>query len=398
MKNESFPNDEVNAFQTVKDIIYLADMTKQINTYFTYIFIPIGLISNLLTFMIYSSSKLNTNNNNNRSAITPKATNMTLFGRFLAISNVITLLHYLLVIQSNLIFDFDFSTYSDESCRFLMYTRRSIHSLSPLVETMTVFDRFLSVVCFNKKKKRVFKRFKSKKLGLFLLTALIYLIYLMLNVENLFYYVQTDILNYTLNHTNKRLQYKQCLATQNIELFAEVVLILFRSFLPIAFMIIFNALIIKELYKYSFIRRQQQQRKFKNETKKTSTINIENSIKRDSKFTKNVIIMNSFFILFNLPTSIVYIVKNSLRFLYNNQIFYKSKLFFAQIRFARMITFNFSIIYYVLFFWFNFYFNRLFRQQVKAFYSNFFSLDKNNKISEAKTDSKAKNEVFTISN
>ena len=98
--------------------------------------------------------------------------------------------------------------------------------------------------------------------------------------------------------------------------------------------------------------------------------------------------MNLTFIIFNIPMTAVYIVKN----VYLNSGKNRSRLTLSKIDFAWDIAFYIFILYHVLFFFFNLYFNKLFRGEIVKI------LSKNNEKNKAMSCGSHGNSNLTTSN
>jgi hypothetical protein len=312
--------------------LYYNQIASSINYYFAISMVPVGVILNGLAFLIASRKSLN-------------KTNMGFFIRSLSTSNLVTLLFSLFFMQSRLLFNFDFYTYSDVSCRFIMYTRRSIRVLSPMIETLFTVDRFLAVM-FPKK-----FEFLKKNRNVLLSILVIVAIDLISNTLNAFNHVEEISTQFVDSNGLTRMYSKKiCTSSDAISFTSDVILIFMRVLIPLAVMGSLNFLICRKLV--------------------TSRQSIHSSgsasikANKDRQFTKNLVLMNVAFIAFNLPKAITYFVKDIIHeSVFNEGPFNAEE---AKLTMYWYITFNISTFYYVIYFPLNVYFNKLFRREVLA--------------------------------
>jgi hypothetical protein len=332
-------------------------ITKTIDYYFTLFAIPVGIIGNVFTFLIFSRRALNQN------------TSMGFFNRFLSMSNIITLCFIMFFMQSDLLFRFNFYTYSDSTCKFIIYTRRLIREASPTLEMLVCVDRFL-VVIFPAK-----FALMRKNVNIFFVIIAILLVYSFLNIGNLFFEVRSEQFSILLsNKSVLNITEKSCHAqTTELELLSDIILIMLRSFLPLTVMFTLNAIIITKLHT--------------NNKFKTSKNGESSKSKKDFQFTKSVLQMNFVFMIFNIPTAIVYIIKDAYiysSFTSDREIVHMKTLF---LNLVWSISFDFASFYYVIFVFLNYHFNKLFRKEVKLIlgYLSSVLIGTNSRISEGST-------------
>jgi hypothetical protein len=143
------------------------------------------------------------------------------------------------------------------------------------------------------------------------------------------------------------------------EFFTELMIILLRSFIPMTIMFSLNGFTIRKLYISSKIRSNRK-----------GGLDAA-TFKKTLQFTVTVMCMNLTFFIFNLPSIVAYILKYAYKFSYD-----PSLLVAARIKFFWNIGLNITVLYYVLYFFITFAYNKLFRQELK---SMLFSIT-NNKI------------------
>jgi hypothetical protein len=115
---------------------------------------------------------------------------------------------------------------------------------------------------------------------------------------------------------------------------------------------VLSVLIIKKLQASAKIRQARNA----TETSKES---------KDNQFTRTLIQLNSLFFVFTFPLAIIYVIKDAYFYIVGG-----NNLNYILINFAWAVAFNFATVHYVVFFFLNFYFNKLFRTEIKIIFLN----------------------------
>ena len=308
--------------------VFYENLANSINFYFLAVAIPFGCLTNLLSFIVFCRKRLNNDSN------------IGFYNQCFCMSNFITMLFSLLM-YSGLFFPFDFNTDSDWSCQFIMYSRKTIRELSPLLELFFTLDRFFRV-CSPRK-----MLFLKKKLNIFIIICIMLASMLAANFANAFFYVKETRSVY-LNDLNqsKVLIQKSCVANMTYTLISDFVLCFLRCFFPMIAMTILSILTIRKLNESSKVRT-----KITTETKK---------VNKDNQFTRSLIIVNLFFVIFNFPLAFIYVVKDI--------YFYAASANYTYIiiNFLWAMSFNLATLHYLSFFFLNYLFNHRFRSEVKT--------------------------------
>jgi ABC-type sulfate transport system permease subunit len=160
------------------------------------------------------------------------------------------------------------------------------------------------------------------------------------SICNWFYYVDTATLT--------------CTALPHIRLASDIILIVLRSFLPLTIMLVLNSIVIHRL-----------QRPERRQAKRRRSGTCSQAVSRDRRFSVTVLLMNLAFAIFNLPITLVYIVRHA----YTDSWWLDrkappSRLLLAKLDLAWSLSFNLTSLYYVLFAFLHMYFNKLFRREV----------------------------------
>jgi hypothetical protein len=305
--------DERNATLVRYWETYYSNLSDEVDFHFNVILCPFGVIANLLAFLVFTRKRLNT-------------TNMGFFYRMLTFTNITNLLFVLFFMEAKGLFGFDFYTHSNLSCEFIMYGRRLVRELNPMLEALLTTSRFLDVTFPYR-----FGFMRKNNANILLIVCTVMACYLLLNMTNLYYFVDRE---------------KQvCTASEGVVLASDIILIVLRSFLPLAIMFVLNSFLIRKLL--SSTRTKQCQ-----------------TPKRDQRFSFTVILMNATFTVFNLPVTLVYIVKHSYLTFADHVGSEPSVVFLARLDFAWSMSFNVTSLYYVLFAFLHLYFNKMFRSEV----------------------------------
>jgi hypothetical protein len=294
---------------------YYNDLGAEADFYINVVIVPIGVVANLLAFAVFCRKRLN-------------STSMGFFYRTITLTNVINLLFVLLFMQSERLFNFDFYTHSDASCQFIMYARRIVRELNPMLEALLTVSRFLDVVFPHR-----FGFMRKSNSNILLVVYVLIACYLLLNMTNLHYFVDGSA--------------RACTASEAIVLASDLILVVLRSFLPLAVMFVLNAFVVRKLLNSTRVRHAHSV-----------------TAKRDHKFSFTVILMNGTFTVFNLPLALVYIVKHAYLGSCERVGVRASAIYLARIDLAWTMSFNVTSVYYAAFALLHLYFNKLFRSEV----------------------------------
>ena len=117
-------------------IAYLNSVADIITYYPLLVALPIGIIGNVFSFYIYTRPNLN------------KKTNTGFLYASLCIANLIFMLYFVLVFQSNSLFNYTVTL----PCGVMSYLLRITFCFAPWMQVIISFDRFIVVVYPHKKK------------------------------------------------------------------------------------------------------------------------------------------------------------------------------------------------------------------------------------------------------
>lgn len=318
-----------NRTQTIQEFqAYYTNITNEINYWFILTVLPIGIITNTLSIYVFT-----------RRALFEK-TMMGFYYTNIAVWNVFTLVYQLFVMQYQNLFGFDLYAASEASCKIIYLFRRSIRHIPGSIECMLTLDRFFDVYYPT----RFHKIIKNKKI-VFCFILFVFLVLNIISIENLFYYIQYTYTNKTTGNRTVLSVSKKCTATRAISNACDLITTLIRTHIPFIIMITLNLLISRRLYK--------------------SKSNLGGSSKRpdarkkENQFTRTVLLFNFTFLAFNLPLSIIYIMK----------ITY-SYISITPTRISVLIQFAYDMVYmlatalYACFFFVSLAFNKLFRVEL----------------------------------
>ena len=201
--------------------------------------------------------------------------------------------YFLFISDSKILFSYNLTILDVSACKIIIFARRSIRQISSWIEVLITFDRLIYI--------NFSARFKLNQNKIFLLEiiALIIIILCVIGIENFFYYIkanQTVIsldANYTQNITRLDLA---CTASKDILLASDLVAIILRTFLPITLMVILNVILVKSVISVK--------------SKMVISNSNNKSTRNQLQFTFVVIAMDAYFLILNLPVSVIYILRN----------------------------------------------------------------------------------------
>ena len=212
---------------------YLNDLGNKIDYYFALVTIPIGIIFNTISVFIFLRKNLN-------------KTNMGFFNFCLSISNSFTLIYFIFVSDSKILFNYDLTNKNDVLCRIILFARRVLREISPWIEVLITFDRLIYVKFPTRFK------FMHKKLILAEIMGFMLLILSVISIENFFHSIKTTVKiipvltskNMTNNTITKSDFSSTCTGSNDILLASDLISIILRTFIPIITMVVLNYILI----------------------------------------------------------------------------------------------------------------------------------------------------------
>ena len=304
-------------------------LISSMNSYYTLVAIPIGFLTNILSIIVFMRPTL-------------LKTSMGYFNLLISISNLLSLLFFFFVQQSSIVLNIDLSTQTDVGCRLFMFTRRVMREVSPLIETIMTFERFLTIY-YPKK----FTFFQNKIFILKLTCAFIF-IFALISFENLFHELQiTEKSSYqVVNGTTvwKNTTSKSCTGTLLVTVSSDLISATLRTLIPFSLMLVLNVLIaIKVTTKKSVMKNKQSA----------------NKSRKERQFTRIVLSLNMVFLILNFPQAIGYGLRNGLL------VFNKPSYLTLQIvNLYWAIAYIISTSHYIVTIVTNLVFNRIFRVEI----------------------------------
>ena len=304
----------MNQTEINERIDYLNKIYNTMIFYYVLILAPIGIVTNALSVVIFCRKNLN-------------KTNMGFYNICVAVSNIITIFYYIFAQNSTLTLNTDLLTISDISCRLTYFFRRTIREISPAIESLISFDRFLEVFF-----PRRFPIMRNKKF-LMALICLIYFTLCAISFENLLYYLSVTVAK---NKTTK-----SCTATRAVSISSDIVSNVLRTYIPLILMVGLDTAIVLKLVKSKSMLKNRDHSK-------------------ENEFTKTVVMISSIFFLLNIPGAVSYIVRIVFKEGYELP---SNNLTMVEITLAFNITYLIATSYYFAHFFIHLRFNKLFRSE-----------------------------------
>ena len=301
----------------------LDKLEDEIGYYTTILIVPVGIVLNILTAVIFLRKGLN-------------KTNMGFFYFWTSVLFAFTLIFYIFIHNSLIMFNYDLTLVNNTSCKIVTLLKRAIRNLPPWLLVLISIERYMHL------KFKFNKNFKNKTLIFFSSFFLIVFLMLSFNITNLFYYLN-NTKNSTLNTTNN----SKCSTSSDLKFIAVLTAATFRSFIPVLFLVVLNWFIISKL----IINTKQLKESKKKEAK---------MFRREYHFTFMTLVLSSFFVILNLPDAICHLVRNT----YSSVNSQDTKTL-AIIDFIWDTTYDASNFYYSSFFFINLLFNSIFRKELR---------------------------------
>ena len=164
-----------------------------------------------------------------------------------------------------------------------------------------------------------------------------------MNSGNLFYYVKITRVIYIFTNSSSsnnnisrtRLELKKCTSSVQVTLITDLILILIRSIIPIIFMLVMNVCIVRKLTESALTWKEASSNSSTSRRCRT----------RDHQFTLTVTWLNLVFVLFNLPTTVFYLVKSLHVYRFDDGLSYTV---LAELELFWNISYAFANVYYAL--------------------------------------------------
>nr|QVK45688.1 G protein-coupled receptor [Proales similis] len=313
----------MNQTDSLDQIALISSIGRDIYYYFTIIVSPIGVLLNMFSFYVFSRPRLN-------------KTNMGFLYRWQSAVDIILLLLTTFVFASRSVFGVSFANTSDFLCRVLTFLRRFILHASSWMTLFITFDRFMAVRMPTK-----LTELRKNKLHLSLVILAMFALIALVDVENLFYYLeQTEVVR-----GNQTTVQSVCTASPLVYALSDIISIVMRTYVPFVLMTVFDALIVRRIVQS------------KNKSNRSSG-------RREKHFTAVVLAYNCVFFALNFPLSVIYIFTT----IYNLAHIELDPLPNAIFRTAFTSTVVLAFFMQAMSFVFNFTLNYLFRNEVLAIF------------------------------
>lgn len=310
---------------------YINSITNSVVYYSTIITLPIGIIGNLFSFYIYTRPNLN------------KKTNTGFIFAWFCLLNLALILYFSFVFRSSSLFGYTVNLPTPCSSYYTTYILRSIWCLVPWIQVLASFDRFIFVVYPLK------KHIMSKKWVLYLIMFGILIFVLAISSGNLF----TTTKSFPFMGSS----FTYCTQSSDANIATSVLTIVSRIYLPFAFMLTFNLIVLRRL----------RQSKIKVGVANVTQIGQQRSqpgqlTNKDYKFIISTLFIDITFFVFYTPLA-AFITLFSLTTIYTNLL---DPVTYAWTYLFYSATQNLALIYSVASFFIFAVFNRYFRGEVIA--------------------------------
>ena len=351
--NSTFnPDNSIYSHELIIFIKKLCEVFKHVDKILMFSTVLFGVITNILCIIVFARPNF-------------KKTNMGSFYINISVWNIIFLLFYMLVMDSQQTFNYNVALFNDAVCKFAVFFTRVVRELPPWIETYITVDRYLDICHPSKFSKLRDKNYITPTcLGFFVILSII-------SIENFWYYIRNHVDPSGISTTDlgfepfKNKFISKCTTEKMNAVFSDTVSVLFRSIIPEFTICVFSILIVKTVLK--------SKKKISGSTLPNINNNIDkkNATKsREKTFTNTVIKMNIMLLVLNTPVTIMIILIS----LFSSDT---NVVDDAVILNIYLVTYNISNLYYSLRFVFNLAFNKLFQDELFLM----FNLKQSNKFS-----------------
>lgn len=290
----------------------LNQATRKLNDYFTIAFASVGIPGNLLSAIVFAR-------------LIAKKSNMGLLYSAQCLVDLTSVLIALFLTRGPfLLFSANFASQNDALCKLTMFMRRFPLHASSWMAVLTAFDRFTFVFYEQ------YFRFMKNKLILATIIIVILTLVTIINVPNLLYYWVPYL--------------PGCTADFSVVISSDVISVMLRTYIPLAIMLVFNAIMIRKVSQKSLVKKGTTRRR------------------GEHHFTMAVISFDVIFFLTHFPLSIFYILYDIK--LYSND-FQTDAYSAAVYNLVFNVVINVSLLDQMFSFFTYFAFNKLFRNELK---------------------------------
>nr|QVK45696.1 G protein-coupled receptor [Proales similis] len=311
-------------------IVYARQISRDLNYYFSVIVLPIGVVLNLVSFIVFLRKSLN------------NKTNMGFLCAVLCGFNVVALTSGVIV-NGLLYFGIKVEEGSYQACQFFGVWNRWILHLPSFQQVFMSIDIYISVTYPNR-----FQKFRSKSSYAKLIVAMVVISFIVnilpfFNDFDSIYTTTSDQNNLTNITTNTTTSDSTCSNLESLGLISDIINVLMRDLIPFSIMLVLNILMIKNLFKSKMALKTQR-----------------GTFKKEYQFSISVVAMNFVFLVIYTPWSITFLIYQVYRFNpdLTNEYLLELFLLFQTVSNCLAYINNFSV------FFINFIFNTLYRVEL----------------------------------
>lgn len=181
------------------------------------------------------------------------------------------LIYFLFIVRSNMVFRINLYDQSDLTCRLLNFLRRFTIHASSWIAVIITFDRITFVLYGHSNR----FRFLKSKINITCIILVIFTIIAIVDVPNLFHSIN---------------QKGACKPDFLVKISSDIISIFVRTYIPFGLMVIFNTIMIRKILQ-----------------RKRIVANQSANSRKETQFTLAVIASNAYFLILNLPLSLIYI-------------------------------------------------------------------------------------------
>jgi hypothetical protein len=315
-------------------------IATQIFNYETYIVVPVGTVLNILTIIVFSTSKF-------------KQTNFGFITNFVVLAETLSLTYTCIVYKYILYKGVVLYEYSKVMCFFYRYLGRYLQLVPSYMEVFLSVYQYLEITFISG------HILKSRCNIVFTIVCLLTIVAL-IHAPNLYTSMliqPTAVPNATTKATII------CTQSDDLSYLAGIEVCLMRA-VPLPIIVIFSYLIVRTLFKsrnsFNSSKQPQQTAAKRNENR--------SSVSRENSFAFVLFFANLIYFLMNFPIAVTYLMETFFIYSTNGQI----------VGLMHNIMNAVSLFYCALPFFVNFAFNRAFRSQIYRFLSKLTTLFKSN--------------------
>ncbi|RNA19683.1 hypothetical protein BpHYR1_030492 [Brachionus plicatilis] len=197
---------------------FILNLAKSINFYFSAVWVPAGIVFNLATILIFQSKIF-------------YKTNIRIYYTALGVHDIVALSNSIFFLQLFPSLGYHFDSISNFMCKSILLWRRIVIQCPSWVQVIITYDRYKTICHPNSSRKETRTSIILKFLGLFAFMFFLNMVHLWYNLKETVG-ISTIYDNLTNQLYNLTRVSRICTASSGILLTTDIIIVLFRAYIP----------------------------------------------------------------------------------------------------------------------------------------------------------------------